>query len=123
MPTYTQTANGKNHIWLKDEFRFTNYNNLYSCVRDETQLKRVIDSMLIDIRAGYNFKLGEKASQTAVQEHRTFVQTLADDLNPKLQSYFSLGLGLHRCFNRIPTFAANQAIQIKTLPTLKKMLH
>ena len=115
------TTNGK-HSWLSDCYRFTDHANLFSCIREEVDMKRAIDTMLIEIRATENRKLGEKSSQLAIDMYRDFIGAATDELNPILQGYYSNGKKMNLLYNTMSTFSVNQGITILPLPPIKKLL-
>lgn len=121
IPTWYKDCNDQKVCWFEGH-KFKKHNNLFICKRESSEMKLVIDSALLDIRATANMKRGAAESQKVLQEHRDFVTRFANSMNPRLRSLCGLTKEFHQDFALLTTFATNHQIDIAPFPPLKSVL-
>lgn len=120
-PACYRGSDDQKEYWFEGS-KFKRYNNLFFCKRDSREIKKVIDSALLDIRAAENFKKGAENSLRNLEEHRQFITKFANSLNPKLRRLCEVAKQFHADFNHLTQFAANHNITLDEFPPLKSLL-
>lgn len=121
LPDGYKDSSGQKKRWF-DGNKFREHENLFVCKRESVEMKRVIDTALLLIRAKENFNLGAEKSQRVLQDHRDFICNFANSMNPKLQSLCGVTKQFHDDFNSLTAFAVNHQIDISPFPPLKSLM-